>query len=66
MFKISCADMGSSDCNFVATGKTREETKKKMMDHAMFQHADKMKSMSKEDMAKSMKMMDDMLARQKG
>ncbi len=44
MFKFPCKDVGA-DCNFVATGKTVDEVKKKAFDHAAVVHADIMKGM---------------------
>ncbi len=50
MFKFACKDVGV-DCNFVATGATREEVKKKAFDHAGVVHADLMKDMTESQKA---------------
>jgi predicted small metal-binding protein len=50
MMKFACKDLGI-DCNFVATGATKEEVMKKAMDHGNVVHADLMKNMSKDQMA---------------
>ena len=50
MMKFACKDLGI-DCNYVATGSTKEEVLKKAMEHGGSAHADMMKNMSKEQMA---------------
>ena len=50
MMKFACKDLGI-DCNYVATGSTKEEVLKKAMEHGGSAHADKMKNMSKDQMA---------------
>ena len=50
MMKFACKDLGM-DCNFVATGATKEEVMQKAMAHGGVAHADLMKNMSKEQMA---------------
>ena len=47
MEKFACKNLGI-DCNFVATGATKEEVLKKAMDHGSTVHADLMKNMTKE------------------
>lgn len=61
MKKLSCADMGKSECHFVAEGETNEEVKMKMMDHVKTMHPEVMKEMSEEEMTKMMdeKIMED-------
>ncbi len=49
MMKFACKDVGL-DCNFVATGKTTEEVKEKVMAHASVVHAEMMKNMTKEQL----------------
>ena len=51
MVKFACKDLGM-DCNFVATGATREEVLQKAMAHGSVVHAEQMKNMSAEQMAK--------------
>ncbi len=51
MFKFACKDVGV-DCNFVATGSTIEEVKKKAITHAGVAHADMMKGMSQAELEK--------------
>jgi predicted small metal-binding protein len=48
--KFACKDLGI-DCNYVATGNTKEEVLKKAMEHGSVVHADLMKNMTKEQSA---------------
>ena len=58
MNSLACKDMGM-DCNFVATGSTADDVKKKSMVHAQKVHADVLKTMSSPaQMAEMQKMMD--------
>jgi len=50
MEKFACKNLGM-DCDFVATGATKEEVMKKAMEHGGTVHADMMKDMTKEQMA---------------
>lgn len=50
MEKFACKSLGI-DCNFVATGATKEEVLKKAMEHGGTVHADMMKNMTKEQSA---------------
>ncbi len=50
MMKFTCKDLGLN-CNFVATGATKEEVIRKAMEHGGKVHADKMKNMTKEQTA---------------
>lgn len=43
--KLSCQDMGVSECDHEVEGQTKEEVAKKMMAHAMDAHPDKIKEM---------------------
>jgi len=43
--QLACRDLGM-DCDFVATGNTVDEVKRKAMAHALEKHADVLKSMS--------------------
>ena len=47
MEKFACKNLGI-DCNFVATGATKEEVFKKAMEHGGTVHADLMVGMTKE------------------
>jgi len=38
MYSLSCKDMGQADCDFVATGETKEEVLQKAGEHAMSAH----------------------------
>lgn len=38
MFSLACKDLGRADCDFVATGDTKEEAMKKSMGHAVEKH----------------------------
>ena len=60
MMKLACRDVGV-DCDFVATGNTAEEVKKKGMDHAMMVHKDKMDSMNEDEKKKMMMKIDEVL-----
>ena len=51
MYRFACRDVGV-DCNFVTTARTVEETKNQAFAHAGVVHADLLKGLSKEDMAK--------------
>lgn len=50
MEKFACKNLGV-DCDFVATGDTKEEVLKKAMEHGGAVHADLMKGMTEEQMA---------------
>lgn len=47
MKSLSCKDLGTPECNFVAKGETAEEVVQTMSDHAMQAHADKIAEISK-------------------
>jgi predicted small metal-binding protein len=49
MMKFACKDLGI-DCNFVATGATKEDVLQKAMAHGNSVHGAMMKNMSKEQM----------------
>jgi predicted small metal-binding protein len=51
MLKFACKDMGL-DCDFVATGTTVDEVKTKAFAHAGVVHADMLKGMNKDELAK--------------
>ena len=50
MEKFACKNLGL-DCDFVATGATKEEVMKMAMEHGNVVHADMMKDMTQEQMA---------------
>jgi len=50
MEKFACKNLGI-DCDFVATGATKEEVLKKAMEHGGTAHVDLMKDMTKEQAA---------------
>ena len=50
MYTLSCKDLDpAGECEFSATGETKEEVTQKMMEHAGMAHKDKMDSMTDED-----------------
>ena len=49
MMKFACKDVGM-DCNFVATGATKEDVLQKAMAHGNTVHSAQMKNMTKEQM----------------
>jgi predicted small metal-binding protein len=51
MLKFACKDLGIQ-CDFVATGATKDEVLRKAMQHGNTVHADMMKKLSKEQAAK--------------
>ncbi len=51
MQKFSCKDLGIQ-CDFVATGATKDEVLRKAMQHGNTVHADMMKKLTKEQAAK--------------
>ncbi len=69
--KLGCADLSKAMgqqppyCSFVAVGKTREEVKTKLMNHANTDHKDLMMNMPKKDLDMSMKTMDMLVAKLK-
>ncbi len=65
LVKINCRDMGMPACAFVAVGKTAEETKRKLTEHGMKSHADKLKGMSEAEKQAMARRMDELLAGQK-
>jgi predicted small metal-binding protein len=50
MQKFACKNLGMN-CDFVATGATKDEVLKKAMKHGSSAHADMMKNMTKEQSA---------------
>ena len=51
MLKFACKDVGV-ECDFVATGATAEEVKEKAFAHAGVVHADIIKNLDKDGLAK--------------
>ena len=51
MLKFACKDVGL-ECDFVATGATAEEVKEKAFAHAGVVHADILKTLDKDELAK--------------
>jgi len=51
MLKFACKDVGLK-CDFVVTGATAKEVKEKAFAHAGVAHADMLKTMNKDEMAK--------------
>jgi predicted small metal-binding protein len=51
MYKYACRDLGV-DCNYVVTGATAEEVKEKVFAHAGVVHAEMLKAMNKDELAK--------------
>ena len=60
MKSLSCKDT-MSDCDFVASGETADEVKKKMYEHAARDHKRILRNMSKEDKAKIDSIMNELL-----
>lgn len=60
MKKLACRDLGV-ECGFVAKGKTAEEVKEKMMDHAAEAHKEIMENMTDEKMKEMEEKMDKMM-----
>ncbi len=57
MMKFACKDVGMN-CNFIATGATKEDVLQKAMAHGNTAHSAQMKNMSKEQMAQFGKRME--------
>jgi len=62
MKSLKCSDLGSMECNFVATGETAEDVKKNMYEHAGQVHPDKLEKMTDEEKQQIDKKMDELLA----
>lgn len=65
MKRLSCKELGSIRCKYVATGKTAAEVKRKMFAHAKKAHPRILAKMTKAQMAKMKMMMDKLLAKQR-
>jgi predicted small metal-binding protein len=57
MLKFACKNVGV-ECDFVATGVTAEEVKKKAFAHAGVVHADMLKAMNKDELARLTKVVE--------
>ena len=55
MHTLSCADMGHTECSFVAKGESQEEVMKMYKEHAKAEHG-----MMDDDMSMDQMMMDNM------
>lgn len=67
MYKLKESDlMPGSDCDFEATGETKEETNTAMMEHASTVHSDKFAAMTPEQTEATMKRADELLSAQDG
>ena len=62
--KLSCSDLGSSDCTHTVQGNTAEQTKKAFLKHAQDDHADLVASLTAEQMIAMEHRMDEVLAAQ--
>ena len=62
MKSLSCKDLGGMDCNYTAKGATADEVKQAMFAHAQQAHADKLASMTPEQMQEVQQVMDRLLA----
>ena len=60
--KLSCKDLGGSDCEYTVEGKSAEEVKRKMWDHARRDHAEVLDSMDAEMRTSMEARMDGILA----
>lgn len=61
MYTLSCKDMGSTDCDFVASADSREEVKRLMIEHAKSAHPEKMSTMTEEEITGMGPMMDNLI-----
>ena len=62
MLKMSCRDLGSADCDYVARGKTADDVKRDLLRHAEADHPDRFASMTPEQMEGARARMDEYLA----
>lgn len=60
MVKFGCRELGG-DCDYVAVGKTAQEVKNKIFEHAASAHPEKLVSMSEQDKQAMLKKMDEIL-----
>jgi len=64
MYKLNCKDMGGMDCDHEVEAETKEDAKKKMYEHAMEVHKDKLEGMTDEQKQQADAKMDELLAAQ--
>ncbi|MBW3554845.1 MAG: DUF1059 domain-containing protein, partial [Gemmatimonadetes bacterium] len=62
MLKMSCRDLGSADCDYVARGKTAEDVKRNLLRHAESDHPDRFAAMTPEQTESAGRRMDEYLA----
>ena len=60
--KLSCNDLGGKDCTHTVEGKTADEVKRKMWEHARRDHADVLAGMDEETRKGMEARMDEVLA----
>lgn len=62
MLKMSCRDLGSADCDYVARGQTADDVKGDLLRHAEEDHPDMFAAMTPEEMTAAGARMDEYLA----
>lgn len=62
MLKMSCKDLGSTDCDYVARGGTADDVKRDLIRHAEADHPDMFATMTPEQMESAGVRMDEYLA----
>ncbi|HUG40861.1 MAG TPA: DUF1059 domain-containing protein [Longimicrobiales bacterium] len=62
MLKMSCRDLGSADCDYVARGDTADVVKQDLMRHAEADHREMFAAMTPEQMESARARMDEYLA----
>lgn len=62
MLKMSCRDLGSADCDHVATGETADDVKRNLLSHAESAHAEMFAAMTPEQMESAQARMDEYLS----
>lgn len=65
LYTMTCKDIGSADCGFSVTTHSADEVKKAMFAHANYAHPEKLKGMTESEKQGMVKMMDEMLNKQK-
>jgi predicted small metal-binding protein len=60
--KLSCQDLGGKDCTYAVEGKSADEVKRKMWEHARRDHADILAGMNEEKRKGMEARMDEVLA----
>lgn len=54
MYKLACKSLGAVDCNFVATGESKDEAVDKMKEHAEASHPDALAGKSEYEIVRDM------------